>query len=71
MCCVMVGIFVFMLCRYNADDLDDIHCHLTNTARAAEDINFDETKFVRVRCSLRYCLPCFLCTFPSCVSCMK
>lgn len=37
------------MCRYDADDLEDIHCHLTNTARAAEDINFDEAKFVRVR----------------------
>lgn len=34
--------------RYDADDMEDIYGHLTNTARAAEDIHFDEAKFVRV-----------------------
>ena len=34
--------------RYDAMDLEDIYGHLTNTARAAEDVNFDEAKFVRV-----------------------
>jgi len=32
--------------KYKLDDLDDIYRHLTNTARSAEDINFDENKFV-------------------------
>lgn len=34
--------------KYDPSDLEDIYGHLTNTARAAEDVNFDETKFVRV-----------------------
>ncbi len=32
--------------KYKLDDLDDVYRHLTNTARSAEDINFDEKKFV-------------------------
>ncbi len=34
--------------RYELEDLSDIHKHLTNTARSAEDINFDEKTFVKV-----------------------
>ncbi|KAJ1402937.1 tubulin-tyrosine ligase family-domain-containing protein [Ochromonadaceae sp. CCMP2298] len=34
--------------RYVAHDVVDIYAHLTNTARAAEDVNFDERKFVRL-----------------------
>jgi hypothetical protein len=37
------------LIRYDAADIEDIYCHLTNTARAAEDVNFDEKLFVQVR----------------------
>lgn len=37
--------------------MDDIYGHLTNTARAAEDIHFDEAKFVRV--SSVFVLWCF------------
>jgi hypothetical protein len=32
---------------YSLSDYDDIYSHLTNTARSAEDIDFDEVKFVR------------------------
>jgi hypothetical protein len=35
-------------CRYCAEDTFDILCHLTNTARAAEDIEFKEEKFVKL-----------------------
>lgn len=31
---------------YSSDDLDDVYCHLTNTARAAELAGFDEEKLV-------------------------
>ena len=34
--------------KYNLKDLDDIHNHLTNTARAVEVENFDEALFVKV-----------------------
>lgn len=34
--------------RYDLKDTDNIYGHLTNTARAAEDIHFDEKKFVKV-----------------------
>ena len=34
--------------KYDLSDTDNIYGHLTNTARAAEDINFDEKKFVKV-----------------------
>jgi tubulin--tyrosine ligase len=34
--------------RYSKDDMDDIYKHLTNTARSAEDINFEEAKFVKL-----------------------
>ena len=34
--------------EYNVSDLDDIYGHLTNTARAVEDIHFDEEKFVQL-----------------------
>ena len=34
--------------RYDKDDLDDMFCHLTNTARACEDASFDESKFVQL-----------------------
>lgn len=34
--------------RYDKDDLDDMFCHLTNTARACEDSSFDESKFVQL-----------------------
>lgn len=33
---------------YRPDDLTDLYGHLTNTARAAESDNFDETKFVKL-----------------------
>ena len=33
---------------YDLTDLDDIYKHLTNTARSAEDTNFDELRFVKV-----------------------
>jgi hypothetical protein len=32
--------------KYKLDDLDDIYRHLTNTARSAENIDFDETKYI-------------------------
>jgi tubulin--tyrosine ligase len=34
---------------YDSSDMSDIYKHLTNTARSAEDINFEEIKFVKVR----------------------
>lgn len=34
--------------RYELEDLDDVHKHLTNTARSVEDINFSEEKFVKL-----------------------
>jgi tubulin--tyrosine ligase len=34
--------------NYDADDTDDIYRHLTNTARAVEDMRFDEAKFVKL-----------------------
>ena len=34
--------------KFNIDDLDDIYGHLTNTARAVEDIDFVEEKFVQL-----------------------
>jgi tubulin---tyrosine ligase len=34
--------------RYDLNDTDNIYGHLTNTARAAEDVHFDEKKFVKV-----------------------
>ncbi len=34
--------------HYDAEDTDDVYRHLTNTARAVEDIEFDEAKFVKV-----------------------
>lgn len=34
--------------KYDLNDTDNIYGHLTNTARAAEDIHFDEKKFVKV-----------------------
>jgi hypothetical protein len=37
----------FFSLRYNHHNLLDIYSHLTNTARAAETKNFDETKFVK------------------------
>ena len=33
--------------EYNVHDLDDVYGHLTNTARAVEDVNFEEEKFVQ------------------------
>lgn len=39
---------MFYLSRYCAEDTLDILCHLTNTARAAEDIEFKEEKFVKL-----------------------
>lgn len=36
------------MCRYDAVDTMDLFKHLTNTARAAEDEEFDERKFVKV-----------------------
>lgn len=33
--------------KYDINDTDNIFGHLTNTARSAEDINFDERKFVK------------------------
>lgn len=45
----MNHICVYMfLRRYDIDDLQDPYAHLTNTARGAELINFDEGKFVKV-----------------------
>ena len=32
--------------KYKLDDLDDIYRHLTNTARSAENIDFDEKKYI-------------------------
>ena len=43
--------------RYDYDDLDDIYKHLTNTARAAEDVHFDEKLFVKV-CMCIYMYVC-------------
>ena len=34
--------------RYRLDDIDDIYRHLSNTARSAEDVNFQEEKFVKL-----------------------
>lgn len=34
--------------EYNVHDLDDVYGHLTNTARAVEDVNFEEEKFVQL-----------------------
>lgn len=34
--------------KYNLADLDDIHNHLTNTARAVEVADFNEALFVKV-----------------------
>ena len=34
--------------NYDADDTDDIYRHLTNTARAVEDMEFEESKFVKL-----------------------
>lgn len=34
--------------KYNLSDLDDIHNHLTNTARAIELEDFNEELFVKV-----------------------
>lgn len=46
---VYEGILVLLAAhKYDVDDLDDIYKHLTNTARSAEDINFDEKKFVKL-----------------------
>lgn len=47
-------------CKYCLDDLDNIYAHLTNTARAAENLTFDEKKFVQLLDDLphhlmRYC----------------
>ena len=40
--------FYFLHNRYERNDLDDIYCHLTNTARASEDVTFIEEKFVQL-----------------------
>ena len=46
---VYEGILVLLAAhKYDVEDLDDIYRHLTNTARSAEDINFDENKFVKL-----------------------
>ena len=34
--------------RYDLDDIDDIYRHLSNTARSAEDVNFEEERFVKL-----------------------
>ncbi len=47
--CRVSSCFISSFHRYELDDLSDIHKHLTNTARSAEDINFDEKTFVKVR----------------------
>ena len=44
------------------NDLEDIHKHLTNTARSAEDINFDEKTFVKVLACF-VCMIVYLCVF--------
>lgn len=41
--------------RYDINDLEDDFIHLTNTCRGAEDIEFDENKFVRV-CNIIFML---------------
>jgi hypothetical protein len=33
---------------YNSQDLNDIYCHLTNTARSAELEHFSEEKYIKV-----------------------
>jgi tubulin---tyrosine ligase len=43
--------------RYDDADIDDVYAHLTNTARSVEDINFDESKFVKNLNDLRDYLP--------------
>eukprot|EP01035_Chromulina_nebulosa_P032703 gene32703-43710_t len=49
---VCVGAMRVFVCNhilmYDYDDLDDIYKHLTNTARAAEDVDFDEKLFVKL-----------------------
>lgn len=40
--------------KYKLDDLDDIYRHLTNTARSAENIDFDESKFILLLDDLAY-----------------
>lgn len=37
-------------CRYDERNYTDIYAHLTNTARAAETVNFQEEKYVQVKC---------------------
>jgi hypothetical protein len=34
--------------KYTTEDLEDSLAHLSNTARGAEDVDFDEKKFVLV-----------------------
>ena len=34
--------------KYDINDTDNIYGHLTNTARSAEDVHFDERKFVKI-----------------------
>ena len=36
--------------RYDESDTGDLFCHLTNTARSAEDATFDEEKSILVIC---------------------
>ena len=55
LCVGAIRVFVFedilMLIaahKYDSEDMEDIYSHLTNTARAAEDVNFDEKLFVQV-----------------------
>jgi tubulin--tyrosine ligase len=38
--------------KYNLENIEDIHCHLTNTARAVELDDFDEEKFVKLMTDL-------------------
>lgn len=40
--------------KYKLDDLDDIYRHLTNTARSAENTDFDESKFILLLDDLAY-----------------
>ena len=42
--------------RYDLHDIDDIYRHLSNTARSAEDVNFQEELFVKLLDDLVYYL---------------
>jgi hypothetical protein len=39
---------LFAAHKYNVDDLSDIYSHLTNTALSANDVDFDERRFVKL-----------------------